>query len=175
MFYSAILPAENIIDTLKQHPQLSWEALRLHSSCILLGGGGGGGQRRFFKGAKCFNIPHITQNFLTPALTRPKEKMANHPTPTSLDKESTKQKNKASKKADENLQIKIEWPDQLSMKRKGNCKSAYCWRKVHTLDIRWNTNLSKRGDGSLNSLFLILRPSYQLEHCITKRKKKWLA
>ena len=50
--------------------------------------------------------------------------MANHPTPTSLDKESTKQKNKASKKADENLQIKIEWPDQLSMKRKGNYKSA---------------------------------------------------
>ena len=35
--------------------------------------------------------------------------------------------------------------------RKGNCKSwsAYLWRKVHILYIQWNTNLSKRGDGSL--------------------------
>ena len=38
-----------------------------------------------------------------------------------------------------------------SVKRKGNCKSwsAYLWRKVHILYIQWNTNLSKREDGSL--------------------------
>ena len=44
----------------------------------------------------------------------------------------------------------FEWRDQLSMKRKGNCKSwsAYLWRKIHMLYIQWKTNLSKRGDGS---------------------------
>ena len=44
------------------------------------------------------------------------------------------------------------------MERKGNCKSwsAYLWRKVHILYIQWNTNLSKRGDGSY-SLFLIIK------------------
>jgi len=62
----------------------------------------------------------------------------------------------------------IEWSDQLSMKRKGNCKSAYLWRKArHILYIQWDTNLSKRGDGSY---FTIFNKATLLHHQEDKKK-----
>ena len=172
MFYSAILPAENIIDTLKQHPQLSWEALRLHSSCILLVGGGEG-RGDFLKGQNVLISPTSHRIFWHPPSLDQKKKWQTTPHQPVL---TRKVQNKASKKADENLQIKIEWPDQLSMKRKGNCKSAYCMLKKgpHTWHSVKYKSLQKRRwkfKFSISNIKAKL-PARTLHH---RKKKKWLA
>ena len=58
-----------------------------------------------------------------------------------------------------------EWPNHfLGTKRKGNCKSAYLWRKVHILYIqKIQILISQKEEMEVNSLFSKLRPNYQLE------------
>ena len=58
-----------------------------------------------------------------------------------------------------------EWPNHfLGTKRKGNCKSAYLWRKVHILYIqKIQILISQKEEMEVDSLFSKLRPNYQLE------------
>ena len=67
----------------------------------------------------------------------------------------------------------IEWPDQLSMKRQGNCKSAYTSEDgSHTLHSLRQISSKEEKESRLIHHFYLLRPNYQLEYSITKRKRK---
>ena len=67
-----------------------------------------------------------------------------------------------------------EWPDHFRHKKKGNCKSAYLWRKVHILYIqKIQIPISPKKQMEVKSLFSKLRPNYQLKHCINKRKNEY--
>ena len=88
-------------------------------------------------------------------------------------KQTKKSQQKGRWKAIQLVLKNIEWPDQLSMKRQGNCKSTYLWRWVHILYIHLNTNLFKRGEGiEVNSPFLFIKAKLpaRTEHHQEKKK-----
>ena len=88
-------------------------------------------------------------------------------------KQTKKSQQKSRWKAIQLVLKNIEWPDQLSMKRQGNCKSTYLWRWVHILYIHLNTNLFKRGEGiEVNSPFLFIKAKLpaRTEHHQEKKK-----
>ena len=66
----------------------------------------------------------------------------------------------------------IEWPDHLSIERKGNCKSwsAYLWKKAHYMYfIFTEIQISPKEEMEVNSLLLIIKVT---SLNINKREKK---